>query len=316
MQVHVTNLVCRANQETWEFHHLTDTHIDDPDYAHDRMLERIQHIRDTPNAIWFGGGDYGSLILPGDKRFGSGGHLKDDWAEHISRLPDYYLDRCEEVFGPIADKCVGLLAGNHEATVGRNYHRGLVAELANRFGNPSLYLGDRGWAVLRWQREGGTRRLSTKVYGFHGWSAGRLKGRKALQAERDLGSWNADIFCLGHDHQPYADLWWSQEVRGNKKGYYLVNKPRAFLNGGSWTHGQTPPATDADKVKWSKVSEMPGQSWVEGKNFRPQAPDNPYLEIHIDTGLGARISGNGRPAGVDFEIRWRGNRHYYGREEP
>lgn len=310
MEVNVTTLKVESVRETWELHHLTDTHIDDPDHADDAFAERVRQIAENPKAVWFGGGDYGSLILPGDKRFGSGGHLKGAWAEHISRIPDYYLERCVEVFSPIANKCIGLLGGNHEATIGKNYHRGLVAELASRLGNPGLYLGDRGWAILRF--EYGERRVPLRVYGFHGWSTGRLKGRKAIQAERDLGGWDADVFLLGHDHQPAADIWWTQQCVGGKRGYVLVNKPRAVLNGGSWTYGQKPPTPDDEKVKWAEASKVPGQSWVEGKNFRPQAPDNPYLEIHLDTGHSQGARNRPRPAGFDLEIRHRGNRHYFG----
>lgn len=300
--------------QEWELHHLTDTHIDDPDHARDTLKERIQHIKDTPNALWIGGGDYGSLIVPGDKRFGSGGHLKAEWAEHMSRLPDFYLERCEETFGPIADKCCGLIAGNHEATIGKNYHRGLVAELASELGNPSLYLGDRGWTALEFELGNSTRRLPLNVYSYHGWSGGRLKGRKALQAERDLGAWDADVYLLGHDHQPYAHVFWTQKLRKTKKGYQTVNLPKAHLNGGSWGYGQKPPSSDEEKIRWAKPHKAPGQSWLEGKNFRPESPDNPYLILHLDFGLPASESTNrnGRPAGIDLEVRWRANRHYLG----
>ena len=297
---------------TYELHHLTDTHVDDVDHAKDLLDERIRHIADSPNALWIGGGDYASLIVPGDKRFGSGGHLKGEWAEHMSRLPDYYLDRCEETFGPIANKCAGLVAGNHEATIGKNYHRGMVAELASRLGDPSLYLGDRGWSALMFQS--GTRRLALNVFSYHGWSGGRLKGRKMIQAERDLGAWDADVFLLGHDHQPVAHMWWTQRIRKTKRGWQTINTPRAHLNGGSWGYGQKPPSSDADKLEWKKAAKAPGQSWVEGKNYRPEAPDNPYLEIHLDYGhgAGAKAVSEYRPAGFDLEIRWRGNRHYLG----
>lgn len=301
--------------QQYELHHLTDLHRDDPDHAREALDERVRHIRDTPNAVWIGGGDYGSLILPGDKRFGSGGHLKGEWAEHMSRLPDYYLDVCTELLEPIADKCAALCGGNHEATIGKNYHRGVVAELASRLGDPALYLGDRGWCSLQFEKGAKSQStLSLSVFQFHGWSAGRLKGRKLIQAERDLGSWDADVFCLGHDHQPLAHIFWTQKLRKTKRGYQTVNIPRAVLNGGSWGYGQKPPSSTAEKELWKQASKAPGQSWLEGKNFRPEAPDNPYLILHLDYGHGQMPKQNyvGRPSGIDLEVRWRGNRHYLG----
>lgn len=311
MEINVTDVRQEGIRQTWTLHHLTDTHIDDPDHAHEELAARIEEIRTDPFALWAGGGDYGSLILPGDKRFGSGGHIKGDWAEHLSRLPDYYLDRCEETFGPIADKCLGLIVGNHEATVSRNYHRGVGAELAARLGNPKLYLGDRGWMVVRFKAH--NKHVTLKVFAYHGWSAGRLKGRKAIQGERDLGAWDADVFLLGHDHQPASDLWWTESCEGSKKGYGLKQRPRAVINGGSWTYGQAPPTPDREKLGW-KPATMPGQSWAQGKNFRPQPPASPTLELKVDMGHGVDPKNNhaGRPAGIDMEIRYRGNRFHFG----
>lgn len=303
MEICTTRVRVESSRETWELHPLGDTHIDDPDHAADALARRIEAIRDNPRALWAGVGDYGSLILPGDKRFGSGTHLKDEWLEHIGRLPDYYLDRCEEIFKPIADKCVGLIGGNHEATIGKNYHRGVVAELASRLGRPDLYLGDRGWSVIVFNN--GTRRLTLRLYTYHGWSAGRLKGRKAIQGERELGARDADVFFLGHDHQPDADLWWTESCEhSSKSGYYLRQRPRAVVNGGSWCYGQKPPTPDRDKKAW-RPADMPKQSWAAGKNFRPQPPSNPYLLLHIDHGAHG-------PAGIDMEISWRGDRFYMG----
>jgi len=303
-----------SGRQTFELHHLTDVHLDDPDHAAEYFQERVEHIRSTPNALWLGGGDYGSLIVPGDKRFGSGGHIQKEWAEHLSRLPDFYLERCDEVFSPIADKCVGLVAGNHEATIGKNYHRGLVPELAMRLGRPDLYLGDRGWSVVRFNM--GKVQIPLRVYAYHGWSSGRLKGRKQIQAERDLGSWQADVFMLGHDHQPAAHIWYSQECYASKKGYGLRDKPRAHINGGSWGYGQKPPSSAAEKRSW-KASEAPGQSWLEGKNFRPEPPSNPYLLVTVDGGHGAEPAKGAvtRPAGFDLEIRWPAVTHDYGEGE-
>ncbi len=311
MEICLTALPCSSTRETWEIHCLTDTHIDDVDFAERELKERIAHIRDTPQAVWLGGGDYGSLIVPGDKRFGDAGSMGADWLEHIGRIPDYYLERCEKLFSPIADKCIGLLAGNHEGTIAKNYHRGIVAELASILGKPDLYLGDRGWSVLRFELGG--RKVPLKIFSFHGWSHGRLKGRKAIQAERELGGRAADVFFLGHDHQPYADIWYTEHCEGGRSGYVLKMRPRAVVNGGSWTYGQTAPTRASEKRDW-KISEMPKQRWVESKNFRPQPPANPYLLAHIDFGSSRDkdSSFKGRAAGFDLEVAWRGNRFVLG----
>lgn len=309
MELTQAEVSCSSTRETFSLHHLTDLHDGSPDHAQTELDERIKEISEDPKALWVGGGDYGDLILPGDKRF-TPGVVSSEYREYMARIPDYFLERLEDRLAPIADKCVGLAAGNHEATIGKNYHRGVAAELAKRLGVVQHYLGDRGWTVLQFRKD--KCMMPVSIYTYHGWSAGRLKGRKALQAERDIGAWNADVLLLGHDHQPYADVWWTEEVYHGRSGYRLRQRPRAVMNGGSWTYGQKPPSSKEEKLGW-RASSAPGQSWVEGKNFRPQPPSNPKILIHVDFGHsknGAHLEG--RPASIAFEIRYLAETHYVG----
>lgn len=296
MELVETTIRAKSVRETWELHQLTDTHIDDPDHADKELRERIAHIAENPRALWIGGGDYGSLILPNDPRFSTPS------SDPVHRLPDVYLERCEELFAPIREKCVGLATGNHEDTIGKHYHRGVGAELAMRLGRPEMYIGTRGWAILKFKL--GTRHLTIRAFQYHGWSSGRLKGRKAIQAERDIGAWRADALFLGHDHQPYADIFWAQEPYDTKNGYKLRTKPVAVINGGAWTYGQRAPTSAATKLARS-ASDWPNESWAETKNFRPQPPECPILEIHLDFGAGRDKHHLGRPSGFEFEIRRR-----------
>ena len=292
----VENLIeAERDRQTFRVHHLTDTHIDDPDHARAELKERISEIEADPSAYWIGGGDYGSLILPGDRRFST------PLEASVHRIPDQYIERVAELFDPIKHKCLGLGTGNHEDTIAKHYHRGVGAELAMRLGIPEKYLGTRGWVVMRFKKD--KRGVTVKAYQYHGWSAGRLKGRKALQAERDVGAWRADAFFLGHDHSPYADVFWTQECYDTKVGYRLRNRPVAIINGGAWTYGQKAPLSENTK-KTLRASQWRNEAWVETRNFRPQPPVSPYLEIHVDFGHSSRKDhDDGRPAGFSFETR-------------
>lgn len=270
MEISVTK-VAAENKDTFTLHHLTDLHMDDTDHAADVLEKRVREIERDPKALWVGGGDYGSLILPNDPRYSTS---RFD-AHH--RIPDKYVESLSELFSRIKDKCLGVGTGNHEWTIGKHYHRGVVPEVCAALGMGDKYLGARGWCVVNFTH--GTKRQTLKIFQYHGWSAGRLRGRKALQAERDLGAWNADIFLLGHDHVPYADVWYTEECIGGKGGYHLRQRPRAVMNGGSCSYGDRPEQGDVKK-KW-KPSEYPNDSWVEGKNFRPQPPVSPTLKVSL-----------------------------------
>lgn len=298
MRIAVTDINSATKTSTYRFHYLTDLHIGARDHAGDKLAERIKEIKDDPYALWGGGGDYADFIVPGDKRYVPD-ILDDEAKQYAHRLPTLYLDRMTEIFSPIADKCLFLGAGNHETVIGERYHRGIVPELADNLGRPELYTGYRGWAVVRFvstSRPGSG--VPVKFFHYHGWSGGRLKGRKALQAERDLGAWSADVICLGHDHQPYSDIWLTEELyHSARTSQYLIrHRPRVVLNGGAWVGGQTdvhPPLTHEDAA----YADTPG--WATRKNFRPERVGGPVVSIEVDQG------NNSRPMGVKFSVETR-----------
>lgn len=308
MRIAVRTARCDSQRTTWRIHPISDIHDGARDHDYHAFEAKVKEIRDDPYALWIGGGDYGDLIVPGDPRYVAN-VMDDEWLLRGTRVPDYYLERLTDRLSPIADKCVGLASGNHERTIAQRYHRGVGAELAARLGIPELYLGVRGWSVVRFENAH-RRQMPLRIYTWHGWSAGRLKGRKAIQAERELGAWDADVFVLGHDHQPYSDLWYTEECYGSRAGYRVRHRPRAFMNAGSWTTGEV----IHKKLNPAKLSEDGDDLWVETRNFRPQPPGGPVLEVDVDMGSGkatGETSGdgyprNGRPAGFAFTVRMRG----------
>ncbi len=298
MEIAVTTIPCTSVKSVLELHHLTDTHIDSPDFAEGELRERIQHIKNTEGAYWCHGGDIWSLILYNDKRFS--GVVRADYQDALHSYPERCLERACELFEPIKDKMLAMGAGNHEAVVGKHFHRNLAAELAAKLGKPEAYIGDRGWVVLSLKYH--TQSMTVTGYLYHGWSTGRLGGRKMIQSERDIGAWNADFIFLGHDHQPFHHVYYTEEIfnpGGKGHGYRLRQRPRAILNGGSWGYGQKQPSSEEEKKGWAKLSTVPAQSWVEGKNYRPQPPVVPYLMLQADFG-----HSSSRESSIAFDVRF------------
>lgn len=297
----VTDIHVPGRQADYKFHYLTDLHVGARDHAAADLATRIKEISEDPFALWGGGGDYADFIIPGDKRYVP--DITDDEAKlYAHRLPDLYINRLVELFEPIKDKCLFLGVGNHETTIGERFHRGVVPELASKLDIPNRYSGYRGWCVVRFRQ--GERSTSVRFFHYHGWSGGRLKGRKALQAERDLGAWDADVICLGHDHQQYSDIWLTEELvhhsRTNK--YVIRHRPRVVINGGSWVGGQlemAPPMTHEE----APYADTPG--WATRKNFRPERVGGPILHLHVDLGHSKDGDHAGRPAGVSYHVETR-----------
>jgi len=150
-----------------------------------------------------------------------------------------------------------------------------------------------------------------KVYWHHGWSAGRSKSRKVLHEERDLGARGAHVHLVGHDHQPWINTWYEEDIyfASRNRKWKIRHMPVCFMNGGSWQYGQEPPV----KGKAArKASEVPNDSWVESKNYRPEPPRSPVLHVLADFGAGAdkASSFDGRPQGFDFREEMSSPRFY------
>jgi hypothetical protein len=275
-------------------HHLTDMHIDDRGHAKDQLAERIREIQDDPLALWTNGGDAANYIYPGDKRYRPG-MLPPEYALREGRALDYCIEQQVELFRPIMDKCVGFGIGNHESTLQRTWLRNPAVEVLIHLGRPDLYLGYKGWSQVVFTQS--NTKMPLSMYFYHGWSGGRLKGRKALQGERDLGHVDANIILLGHDHQQDCRLWYTDRLVGRKDGLKVRHDPRAIINGGSWVGDAREVASDPDV---QVVSDDHTQSWSSEKNFRYEGVGGPRLDIHVD-----HATGTTRTAGFEFELRWR-----------
>ena len=302
IEIATTERAIRSAQSDWRLYQLTDLHIDERDHAGPELDAMIQKIQGDDNALWLGGGDYGGLIVGGDPRVGDG------YLEGVpgDRVPDHVKEVVVEKLRPIRDKCIGFGAGNHEWSLMQRYHRGVAAEIAADLGLQHLYLAQRGWAHVTFRNVSAA--ITLKVFWYHGWSSGRGKSRKMLQAERDIAARpGAHVQMLGHDHQPWIDAsFYVEETYHSSKGapWRIRQTPRVVMNGGSFTYGQLPP----DKKKSArKPSEMRNELWKEKSNYRPQPPNqHPVCHVHVDFGMAAKAKhatggGNkGRPMGFDF----------------
>src|SRR5262245_40094142 len=80
----------------------------------EKSIDRdIKDIKDDPFSLWIGLGDYGDYITPRDKRWHPGSTTAEAMA-NIGRYGTYMRDKVHDKFEPIADKCLGMLIGNHE----------------------------------------------------------------------------------------------------------------------------------------------------------------------------------------------------------
>lgn len=191
--------------------HLTDTHIGAKACDEKLLRQHIQAIADDESAYWIGGGDYVEAIAHHDKKRWKP-EVVANWAvghtDVIGRQRDYFLD----MTAPIAHKCLGLAAGNHEFECDKHYARNIYWEIvtgvAQRKGiaPEMLGLGVQGFIALTFRHgvgkaaNGGNHAWRMSIFVHHGYGGGRLAGGDSLALERALSLHDCDLLLMGHRH--------------------------------------------------------------------------------------------------------------------
>jgi predicted phosphodiesterase len=251
--------------DTWTIVPLGDIHIGSVACDEALLQEAITRIRHDDRALWIGMGDYCEWINVKDKRFDYGTLAKWIDISDIGDLAKAQRDRLLDLLRPIADKCLGMIKGNHEDTIQRwterDVYAGLVAEIKDAGGfepDYQLGLGWNGWLSLHFYRAS-TRNRGTwlKIYCHHGNVGGRLRGAKALRMERALWARNADLIIYGHSHNADAMSVTTEDI--DNKGNLLTPVRKGMYSGTFLrTTNEDGPATYAERREYYPIPAIGG----------------------------------------------------------
>lgn len=184
-----------------------DTHVGTRYHSTKDFADVIQCIKNDPVARWIGMGDQCECITPSDKRWQ--GKAICDWVSPDNVAHDQMTYYCDMV-APIADKCDGLLYGNHEDKIRREHHVDIHKNICEKLNVMDLsYM-----ARLRYQFiVTATQRGSVDVLVTHGSGGAVTRAAKLARLERLMQAHSAHIFGHGHCHEiilhpgmPYLDL--------------------------------------------------------------------------------------------------------------
>jgi len=209
----------RAESE-WKLYPIGDTHLGIKHCTESDLQKKITEIKDNPQALWIGMGDYGEFITPTDPRWDC--KVIAEWLENeqdnIAEEQTKYI--CK-LFEPIRDKCIGLLSGNHEESI-RHYLRVHVQKnLCDRLELPNL--GYSCWVKLRFARENSNEHHVYKGVFSHGSGWAVTPGAKMNRLQRFMNAFDARIYGIGHMHDiithtvPYLELSDSNIIRQKEK---------------------------------------------------------------------------------------------------
>lgn len=184
---------------------------------------------------WFlGMGDFHDVMSPSNRRKMANAALYDnaiDWMENKMMEDIGYL--YEDVLKPTRGRWIGWLEGHHlwEFTDGSTTD----TELARMVGAP--FLGTCGFISLEFQGKRET--VNCDIWCHHGSGGGSTVGAVINKLERVAGSFDADIYLMGHANRltaapkPFLGL--------GKDGdqMFLKNKERYLVATGAFDRGYT-----------------------------------------------------------------------------
>jgi len=232
---------------------LGDIHIGAKACDEKLFRQSVKYIKDN-NLYWIGMGDYCDFINKKDPRFDLASLA--DWIQRpeLADLAKAQRNRFLDIVRPIASRCLGLIAGNHEGTIYKHYERDIYSDIvtgvkeAGGFKDDDrLALGYSGWIRLQFGRKGSKQdRRTIMVNLHHGFVGGKLAGAKALNMQRWLWSHEADIVIFGHSHNTGTQR---EAVERVNKVNEIVTVDRVGCYAGTYLRTTVEGATTYSEIK-------------------------------------------------------------------
>ena len=207
--------------EQIELHIFADEHIGDDNCDMNRLLERIEYVKSTPNAYCILNGD----LLDNATKTSIG----DTYAQTLN--PMEQLERAVELFGPIREKVLCITHGNHENRTYKKEGINLSALIAAQLGLQDLYTPTSAIIFLRFGKGPSHlhgRKVRYTIYTLHGSGGGRKEGAKAIRLADMASIIDADIYIHSHTHLPMIMRQAFHRIDVNNSTVAMVDK--LFVN--------------------------------------------------------------------------------------
>ena len=232
-----------------ELHTFADEHIGDEQSDIKRVLQRIEYVKNTPNAYCILNGD----IIDNATKTSIG----DVYTQTLN--PMEQLERAIAIFEPIKDKILCITHGNHEnrsyKKEGINISRLIATQLglADRYTPTSAVLFIRlGQASSRYHH----RKVLYSIYVLHGSGGGRKEGAKAIRLADLAGIIDTDIYIHSHTHLPMI----------MKQAFHRVDNLNMTV-------------TLTDKLFVNTAANLTYGGYGEAGAFKPNSTDTPVIYL-------------------------------------
>lgn len=210
---------------------MADLHIGDSMSDFKLIMERIEHIKNTPNAYCILDGDLMDTAISSS--------IGDTYGANLQTMEQ--LKMCVKIFEPVKDKILAVLPGNHENRVYKSDGLDITELLCAQLGIPEKYSHTTALLFIRFGKHTGSghnRPFLYTIYVTHGSGGGRREGGKVNRLADLASIVDADVYCHAHTHLPLIFKESFFRVSGANSSVALVDKlfvnTAALLNYGGY----------------------------------------------------------------------------------
>jgi hypothetical protein len=197
LQVKEITVPYRQAQHEFKLFCLSDIHSGTIHCVEDAIKNKVREIKESPDAMWIGLGDYCEFITPSDKRFDPDSRAIADWV-HQDNVAEDETKWIVKLLEPVKSKCVGMLYGNHENAIRTHSHVNVAQNICDRLGVDNL--GYSAFVNFKFKRHNSS---ETHVYTgafTHGSSGAITEGAKMMALMRFMKAFEADMYGYAHVH--------------------------------------------------------------------------------------------------------------------
>lgn len=168
---------------------ISDLHIGTKSFREDMWLEQLKEL-DEPNTYWISLGDVVEGRVHGDNKMYDVYNTTMNLGEQYT----YFFDSIR----PYADKCLGMIVGNHEYSHISKFDINPIQEFCAA--NKIRYLGYVGRLILK------NKKGTCRLLAMHGAGGGSKIG-SAMNRMNDYASkFLPDVTIMGHHHRPGMNI--------------------------------------------------------------------------------------------------------------
>jgi hypothetical protein len=233
-----------------EIHPFADEHVGDEHCDIKRLLERIDYVKNTPNAYCILNGD----IVDNATKTSIG----DTYTQEFN--PMEQLQKAVEMFSPIKDKILCITHGNHENRTYKKEGINLSYLIAAQLGLQDRYTPTSAVIFLRFGKGNKHlhgRKISYTIYALHGSGGGRKEGAKAIRLADMASIIDTDIYIHSHTHLPMV----------MKQAFHridVINSTVAIV----------------DKLFVNTAANLRYGGYGEAGEFKPSSMDTPVIYLN------------------------------------